>query len=365
MISKELSQAIKLSRFPLAIIIILKHYYANDIVSNVNGGGFYNWLGQFSSDFFPAFAVPLFFFISGFLFFHNINIDYIGINWQTFKIYKEKIKKRIKSLLIPYLAWNLMVLVGLVLVQYFTNGKIQPLSKPLEEFNLLDVLRSMWAITDKGNPIDSPLWFIKDLMLLCLFSPVIMFFIKYTKLYGLIYAFSVYLFLGEIIHMVPTYTGQFFFLFGCYASVLKINKTNLLEYIYRLDYRYAFFAFSVILIVFLTKESGSVKYWYLSRFYSLISVLAVWPMIRFWITTNISWFNDDLSNSSFFIFACHKPLMFVISSLLFSVFSPQNSFVLCALIILIPALIYVICLLMYIFIKKYMPFLKFLNGYRL
>lgn len=48
-------------------------------------------------------AVPLFF-ISGYLFFFRtaFSVD----------VYKKKLKSRIKTLLIPYLFWNFVVLVG-------------------------------------------------------------------------------------------------------------------------------------------------------------------------------------------------------------------------------------------------------------
>ncbi len=56
-------------RFPLAALIVLKHYYTPDISAEAVGGSdelmFYHYIGEFTQGVFPAIAVPLFFFISG------------------------------------------------------------------------------------------------------------------------------------------------------------------------------------------------------------------------------------------------------------------------------------------------------------
>ena len=100
-----LSKTITYLRFPLIILVVLLHtiiidqncfgkiliphgkYPIFDIILHILQRN----IGDIS--------VPLFFFISGFLFFYHIeNFD--------IAIYKKKILKRIKSLLIPYLLWN-------------------------------------------------------------------------------------------------------------------------------------------------------------------------------------------------------------------------------------------------------------------
>jgi fucose 4-O-acetylase-like acetyltransferase len=63
------------------------HHYCSNLFSYVLGG----------------IAVPLFFFISGFLFFLNIE----NFNLQS---YGNKLQTRGKTLLIPYLFWNLFAI---------------------------------------------------------------------------------------------------------------------------------------------------------------------------------------------------------------------------------------------------------------
>lgn len=60
-------------------------------------------------------AVPTFFCISGFLFFRKIK------EWDWI-IYGQKIKRRINSLLIPYICWNLLSLFFITLVRLRSGG---------------------------------------------------------------------------------------------------------------------------------------------------------------------------------------------------------------------------------------------------
>lgn len=84
------SQVINLIRFPLAVMVVLIHCGSR---SFVDGG---EWFRTLVSDVLPAIAVPLFFVISGFLFFQGLE------QWDWEK-WKGKMRRRVKTLLIPYL----------------------------------------------------------------------------------------------------------------------------------------------------------------------------------------------------------------------------------------------------------------------
>lgn len=106
MINEELlSKTINFLRFPLIVGVVFIH---NDISSvtmqgikyEFNNPEWYYYIIDFFSQVLSRISVPLFFFISGFLFFYHANF-----NLST---YKNKLKSRIKTLLIPYLLWNLI-----------------------------------------------------------------------------------------------------------------------------------------------------------------------------------------------------------------------------------------------------------------
>ena len=92
-------------RFPLIVFVVYIHssgkpidFYAIDF-SNPMPIDYYNLLRISISHVLTHIAVPMFFFISGFLFFNKLQ------KWNR-TVYFDKLKKRIKTLLIPFVIWN-------------------------------------------------------------------------------------------------------------------------------------------------------------------------------------------------------------------------------------------------------------------
>lgn len=102
-INPVLSHSISQLRFPLAMLVVFGH--ANILSFPINGASSDFDVIQYPIILFSKIifdpAVPLFFLISGLLFFWNI--DALDRNE-----YKRKIKKRIMTLLLPYFVWNLI-----------------------------------------------------------------------------------------------------------------------------------------------------------------------------------------------------------------------------------------------------------------
>lgn len=170
-----LSKAIGLLRFPLAALIVLKHYYTPDISAKTLSGGIaeypiYHYVGEFTKGVFPAMAVPLFFFISGYLYFNKIELN--GDKCFSLTLWKHKTYSRIKSLLIPYLSWNLIVLLLYFAVQQIAgNSEVMAKDgyKLIADYSLMDYGKAFYALDSTGMPIDGPLWFIRDLFIVSAF----------------------------------------------------------------------------------------------------------------------------------------------------------------------------------------------------
>ena len=103
---------------------------------------------------FAQIGVPMFFFISGLLFYRNC----------CFKDIERKLHSRVRSLLVPYLLWNTLF-VGV----YFILAHISFIHERMNMGN--DVLNNpakiIQAIINSGY---TPLWFVKNLMIFCLLS---------------------------------------------------------------------------------------------------------------------------------------------------------------------------------------------------
>ena len=92
-------------------------------------------------------AVPVFYFISAYLFYRTFD--------GTWNNYKEKIKRRVRSLLVPYLIFSTVGYVKSVIFSGDLGGG-----------NLSDYLLSLW----ESNTM--PLWFIRELMAFSLLAPI-------------------------------------------------------------------------------------------------------------------------------------------------------------------------------------------------
>ena len=123
-----------------------------------------------------AIAVPLFFMMSGYLFFYRTE-------WNS-AAFVGKLRRRVRSLLVPYVLFCLLAVVGLV-VNYAMSGHswAQSLHLYLGDGKWL---HNFWDVHTTGTntnllgiskpisyPINIPLWFIRDLMVIVLMTPII------------------------------------------------------------------------------------------------------------------------------------------------------------------------------------------------
>lgn len=105
---------------------------------------------------FAQVGVPMFFFISAMLFYKSIS--------AMSKI-KDKLRNRIRSLVIPYILWN-VIFVGIYWAMThipFIASMMNMLPVPSDVAGiLLSIINSKYTV----------LWFVKDLIVFCLMSPV-------------------------------------------------------------------------------------------------------------------------------------------------------------------------------------------------
>lgn len=189
------SSTINRLRLPLAIGVVFIHL--NISVS----GRSIHWFQFSDTDFYRLtacmvvnelanLAVPLFFVISGYLFFRNIGLEAGRKELQQF--YVSKLSSRTRSLLLPYIIFNLLAVIGLVSSQMVAG---QSLSHAASQYLAGGKwLHCFWDIHHTGTstnilgiskltayPINIPLWFMRDLMVLTIFSPAIYYAIKWMS----------------------------------------------------------------------------------------------------------------------------------------------------------------------------------------
>lgn len=130
-----------------------------DASANTWGWGVVNFL----SEKLTTICVPCFFILSGFLYFNNIE----RFSWT---IYLNKTKRRIYTLLIPYLIWNIIALALCLLkykfLDYPSFGVIED-----GQINIWRLIEGFWDYS-YGYPYAFAFWFIRNLIIFIIISPI-------------------------------------------------------------------------------------------------------------------------------------------------------------------------------------------------
>lgn len=293
-------------RFPLAVLVIFIHMVP--ITESVftlkapllSWHGIYNLLGIIISNGIARAAVPTFFIISGYLFFVNFR-DW---NWE---IYRRKISSRIKSLCVPYLFWNILPWFLFLLCAI---GGVLFHKKPwssVYEYISEHGLRFLWN-GNEGGPINLPLWFLRDLICVTILTPLIYYFIKYLKVWSILFLIIAYI--CRVGLPCPGFgiTAIFFFSLGAFFAIHGIDILNMLRKSIFITIPTAIVSFSVIICSVFVDDI----------FISLASVaftLSIVPLLYLNTTPppkHLLAYNKSLASSCLFIYAAHCcPLPFI------------------------------------------------------
>lgn len=160
------SRAITILRFPLAVMIVAIHcYYFNTQHINQDTIGAWafivKWIINFCSIILTDCAVPLFFVISGYLYFFK-KTKY------SVSEYLAKTKGKCITLLLPYLTWNIVAIIA-----HPSEFLASSWGERILGFWSRDMTIGGW-----DGPWDGPLWFLRDLFIVMLFSPIISYLIR-------------------------------------------------------------------------------------------------------------------------------------------------------------------------------------------
>ncbi len=159
-------------------------------------------------------SVPVFFVISGFLFFKDT--ESFGL-----EKYIQKLRSRLHTLVIPYILWILICLLYLTLKQ--ASAILQ--AKNLEAVSGLYTWNIFWTYSD-GFPLHVPLWYIRDLIVMCICSPLIWLLMSKMKHLGILVMISLYL-LHHIDGSISLPISTFYFTLGAYIAISRVNISNI------------------------------------------------------------------------------------------------------------------------------------------
>ena len=313
-------------------------------------------------------AVPTFFLISGYYFFTNLE------NWD-WKKYVEKLKKRSKTVLLPYLIWNtLFIIPSIILV----IAGVFDLEYMCDSFAKRGWLRIFWDSNNNGvvqipnvlgvnmgagYPQDGPLWFIRDLMVMFTLSPFIYWILKKSGVYGLIVGGAFYVFNIWLPFSGFSSTSMFFFMTGAWLMMEKKEPIVEFEKIKKM----AIIGTSVLLISTTFLYNYNATYYDISmRMFRIFAIPLVFLIIARMLEDETIKIYRTLSGCGFFIFAAHNYFSFRAVDYLFGVlhfgFLNQMPFI---KYLSVASLSIIMLITLKLLIDKYLPKLSnILNGYR-
>ncbi len=364
------SKTISFLRFPSIVMILISHAYLSKLKINntvfIEEGKykFFEYFSHLLSWNISYTAVPLFFFISGFLFFFNADFSKVKYS-PSASFYLNKYKRRFFSLVIPYIFWNIVIFALIVLSQLFISDMMPGDDKLIQNYTFTDWLNIFWNYKN-GVPANQPLWFLRDLIVISFFSPLFFFFIKRLKIFFVIilgilwitdFWFSYSIGLKNI--------GVFFFTFGAFFS---INGKNFLKIFMR--YKIIFTLIYLILAFYETTtweiyHYDVYSYNIIFNFDLFFGVLTIFAWAGYGVKNNFLHSNVFLTSVTFFIYAYHgKPIAFLNRFVLIHL-NPINNLTLTISYILIPIVITFIGIGLYSILHKLFPkFTKIITGNR-
>ena len=293
LLDKTQSKTIDWLRFSMAALVVLLHTGACGVRSEFP---IYRALCILTSKGICQIAVPCFFLISGFLFFRDLH------EWD-WGAWKEKIKGRFYSLLVPYLLWNIIAFVCYFLY-YNLRSRFGSMNEPFMGAELQDIgslLRHVFWGSGQGNtPVNYPLWFIRDLILYSLITPFIYIVCKYLDIYGVV-TLALFVF---VFSAIPK--GTWFYLLGCW---LGIKEKGLFCSIYR--YKWIMLILSVLLLTCIVwfYERDTEFYFRLLFLFTITGSICVISYVHCGIQSGSLHTCVFLTRSAFFIFASHGILI--------------------------------------------------------
>jgi surface polysaccharide O-acyltransferase-like enzyme len=315
---KELqSKVISFLRFPLIMCVVFIHSDLRAVCVQLRYLTVYGGLMTVFIDCLCNVAVPLFFFISGYLFFRS--------GMFSRKIYIGKLKSRFRSLLIPYIIWNALCLFVIWVMQILRPGTMFLIHKSISDFALKDFFLAFWDIhgisglpIDQHGPVVGQFWFLQCLMVLVLLSPVIWWCIRRAGIFFIL-LLGVIFGCGYIVIATGVRIDTlFYFSFGAYFGIRR--KSFVVA-----AYRFRWIALAVFLSAavygyIINKDSPDFVY---VLTYVSLSVIIICATAK-GIAKGSFKSNRFLEKSSFFVFAFHRYITAIMTNMAKSGTVPIN-----------------------------------------
>lgn len=290
------SQKIKILSFVLIVMVVYIHSYYLEAENKMISNSIQLFGGALTSV-----AVPLFYVISGFLFFNGISsiIDCFP-----------RIKKRIYTLFIPYLIWNLVFVLWYVVLTFLPGASQYINSDILDNLSIerpLDALCFLFI-----RPAGFQMWFVRDLILFTMFSPVLYISIKHTKWITFI-----------ILLLLTGWMTRFWITSFAIGGIIAVVYDNGLD-AFRCKRKcwvvisiVIYLGYSIMSAMGFTTTQYEIVNRYIVQLFTIILLIAIWGGYDLWVKQDYvaSKTFCTIMNYTFFIYLFHEPAFNIVKKL--------------------------------------------------
>lgn len=343
--NKYLSNKLTFFSFWLIVFVVLLHSLNIDFSTCNN---LFCNLQYLLSHKLSQIAVPLFFIISGYLYFHKLGLN-CKIRLSFFVVNN---KKRIRSVLVPYILWCTLWFLFMYIIQCLPAIRSY-FPQPLHEMSTKDKLLNLYYY-----PLNYPFWFLRELLTLFVISPLIFLLVKYLKWLFLILIIVVVLMLDELITFMGitllSATPFFYFGLGAFFTLLKtpmrFNAKKVLAFL-------LIVVWLLLNIISLYNEKEPFLVKNLNHGFQIlkdtIGCLALWYLYDL-LNRKKQWKNYQFYNYSFFIFAFHGIPTLILVKISMALFKDDALSLFISYMIIVPSII-MLSIVIGMVLKKILP----------
>lgn len=296
-VDQNISSRINLMRMLLIAGIVFVHIPYNPAVSPFqHDHGLFDWLRVFLGESLFRIGVPCLSAISGYLLFQR--------GMQRFD-YPRVIVSKSRTVLLPFLLWNLGLLGLVFLVQrmgagigYFPNLTRAPLNILMDQ-----------ALAIDGFPVNLPLYFLRDLLICILIAPILAALVRRLPALtlGVLFAFAIFPDLDAGI--VLKNSILFSFTFGIFLALYRVDLKRFDDWALPLGALVTLAAALLAHGLYLTGPDYPAVLLMLRNILSILGAGGLWFVSAALIRTSFGLKLSRTGSLSFWTFCVHYPLL--------------------------------------------------------
>ena len=217
--------------------------------------------------------------------------------------YPVLLKKKAKSLFVPYILWTIITVLLYFIAQSIPQAApfFQNTNNTVRNWSFFDWVK-VFTYHKNELPLVYQFWFLRDLMIFIIISPVLKFLCK--KLPGMILFFVPICMLKEIpVFVTVSYSALFYYLAGYYCVEYKIDFFKIADKIKIYEY----LVLIILSVVFSLVFDGKYAFGTISTFISCLFFLKI--SFYFVRSEKVYGILKYFAGFSFWLYAVHAPFI--------------------------------------------------------